>query len=48
LLGKEGTDAGHILENIVYLELMRLGYKVSTGYIAGAEVDFATEKKRSY
>jgi len=44
LLGKEGTDAGHILENVVYLELLRRGYRVSVGLISGAEVDFYVEK----
>jgi predicted AAA+ superfamily ATPase len=44
LLGKEGTDSGHILENVVYLELLRRGYKVSAGLINGAEVEFVAEK----
>jgi len=44
LLGKEGADAGHILENVVYLELLRRGYRVSVGTIAGVEVDFYAEK----
>jgi hypothetical protein len=44
LLGKEGSDAGHILENTVYLELLRRGYRVSVGFLSGAEVDFFAEK----
>ena len=44
LLGKEGSDSGHILENIVFLELLRRGYKVSAGSMAGAEVDFFAER----
>lgn len=34
LLGHEDKDFGHILENIVYLELLRRGYKVSVGKVA--------------
>jgi predicted AAA+ superfamily ATPase len=41
LAGKERiTDRGHILENIVYLELLRRGYKVWTGTARNTEVDF--------
>lgn len=41
LAGKERiTDRGHILENIVYLELLRRGYKVWTGTARNNEVDF--------
>lgn len=41
LAGKERiTDRGHILENVVYLELMRRGYKVWTGTARNTEVDF--------
>lgn len=41
LAGKERiTDRGHILENIVYLELFRRGNKVWTGTARNTEVDF--------
>lgn len=39
--GKERiTDRGHILENIVYLELLRRGNKIWTGTTRNTEVDF--------
>jgi predicted AAA+ superfamily ATPase len=41
LVGKERTtDRGHILENIVYLELLRRGNKIWTGTARNNEVDF--------
>lgn len=40
LLGKRSTDVGHILENVVYLELIRRGYDVYVGQLGDAEVDF--------
>lgn len=41
LAGKERTtDRGHILENVVYLELLRRGNKVWTGTSRNTEVDF--------
>ena len=41
LIGKDRkTDRGHILENIVYLELLRRGNKIWTGTTRNSEVDF--------
>lgn len=37
-------DVGHVLENVVYLELLRRGGKVHVGKIGGLEVDFVVEK----
>lgn len=46
LLGKKaGQDMGHILENIVYLELLRRGYKVYTGKVDELKIDFIAENK---
>ncbi len=40
-IGKENNrDRGHILENVVYLELLHRGYKVWTGSARDHEVDF--------
>ena len=43
LLGNKGADSGHILENIVYLELLRRGYRVCIGRVGEKELDFVAE-----
>ena len=43
LLGDKPADRGHVLENIVYLELKRRGYKVFIGKVGNKEVDFVAE-----
>lgn len=44
LLNNNKQNIGHKLENIVYLELLRRGYKVFIGKINNLEIDFVAEK----
>lgn len=49
LLGDRGGDAGHLLENVIYLELLRRGYEVAIGKLGDKEIDFiatSSGKKR--
>jgi uncharacterized protein len=42
--GNKAIDGGHILENIIYIELLRRGFRVYTGKVNAKEVDFVAEK----
>lgn len=46
LLGSRQVDAGHILENVIYLELLRRGYDVYVGKIDTFEVDFVAQNRK--
>ena len=45
LAGPRNIDEGHVLENIIYLELIRRGYQVSIGKLGNLEVDFIAVKQ---
>lgn len=44
LLGYRNRDSGHVIENIVYFELLSRGYDVSIGKVDNMEVDFIAIK----
>ena len=44
LLSRTDSDRGHILENIIYLELVRRGYRVYVGHLQNGEIDFVAKK----
>lgn len=44
LLAPNQRDRGHLLENVVYLELRRRGYDVYVGHLAKGEIDFVASK----
>lgn len=48
LLAGKKSDLGHIIENIVYLELRRRGYTVNVGAIPKGEIDFVTRKGNDF
>lgn len=43
IMGFRNIDEGHLIENIVYLELLRRGYRVNIGKTRDYEVDFVAE-----
>ena len=45
ILPRKAYDLGFTLENVVYLELLRRGYRVSIGKLGNTEVDFVAEKQ---
>lgn len=45
LLPKKNYDLGFSLENVVYFELLRRGYKVNVGKNGNTEVDFVAQKQ---
>ena len=49
LLGKElASDAGHLLENVIFLELQRQNYQIWIGKADRLEVDFVVRDKDGY
>lgn len=49
LFGKEvSADRGHLLENIIYLELQRRNYRIWIGKTDHLEVDFVVRDKNGY
>lgn len=45
MLGKKSMDIGHILENVIYLELIRRGYSVYIGKVDDMEIDFVAQNQ---
>jgi len=45
LFGHRDTDLGGLLENLVYLELLRRGYQVKVGILDQLEIDFVAERQ---
>lgn len=48
ILPRKNYDLGFSLENIVYFELLRRGYRVTMGRYGNTEVDFVAEKHSEY
>ena len=46
LLGNRAMDIGHVLENVIYLELLRRGFEVYVGKVADTEVDFVAKNEK--
>lgn len=48
ILPRRNYDLGFSLENMVYFELLRRGYRVMIGKVGNTEVDFVAEKQGAY
>ena len=48
ILPRRNYDLGFSLENLVYFELLRCGYRVAAGKQGNTEVDFVAEKQGTY
>lgn len=48
ILPRRNYDLGFSLENVVYFELLRHGYKVMIGKVGNTEVDFVAERQGAY
>ena len=48
ILPRSQYDLGFSLENIIYFELLRRGYRVMIGKLGNTEVDFVAEKQGAY
>lgn len=46
MLGNAGKDVGHVLENVIYLELIRRGYDVYIGKVDDVEIDFVIKDEQ--
>lgn len=44
ILGRNAANIEQVLENIVYMELLRRGYRVTVGLMGEKEIDFICEK----
>jgi len=45
LVGYKATEIGQILENLIYLHLLRSGFKIHVGQMGDKEIDFVAEKE---
>lgn len=48
ILPRRRYDLGFTLENVVYFELLRRGYRVTIGKLGSTEVDFVAERQGAY